>query len=74
MISLSSLLSVAHLVGLARGVGSATLKLVLLLKCNADHTFVPVYIKVARLITRQIILGLVLLAATTRGKASTDTV
>jgi hypothetical protein len=36
-------------------------KLVLLLKCGADHAFVPAYITVARLITRQIILGLVLL-------------
>jgi tetrahydromethanopterin S-methyltransferase subunit D len=61
VISLSSLLSVAHLVGLALGVGSATVKLVLVLKCHADHAFVPVYIKVARLITRQIVLGVVLL-------------
>lgn len=55
------LLSIAHLIGLALGVGAATAKLVLLLKCNADATFVPVFIKVARLITRQIILGIVLL-------------
>jgi hypothetical protein len=61
VISLPSLLSVTHLVGLALGVGSATVKLVLLLKCSADDTFAPVYIKVARPITRQIILGLGLL-------------
>ena len=61
MISWPALLSVAHLVGLALGVGSATVKLVLLLKCRADYAFVPAYITVARVITRQIILGLVLL-------------
>ncbi len=61
MISLSSLLSVAHLVGLALAVGAATVKVVLLLKCRADYAFVPVYLKVARLVTRQIVLGMVLL-------------
>jgi hypothetical protein len=61
VISWSALLSVVHLVGLALGAGSATVKLVLLLKCSADHAFVPAYVTVARLITRQIILGLVLL-------------
>jgi len=61
MISLSSLLSLTHLVGLALGVGAATVKLGLLLKCNADRSFVPVYIKVAKLITRQIVVGLALL-------------
>ncbi len=57
----SSLLSVIHLIGLALGVGAATVKLALLLQCKADHGFVPVYIKVARPITRLIILGLALL-------------
>lgn len=61
MISWSAFLSVVHLVGFALGAGSATVKLVLLLKCSADHAFVPAYSTVARLITRQIILGLVLL-------------
>jgi len=56
-----SLLSVTHLVGLALGVGAATVKLVLLIKCTTDHTFVATFNKVARLITRQIILGLILL-------------
>jgi hypothetical protein len=58
---LSSLVLVAHLIGLALGVGAATVKLVLLLKCRADPAFVPVYVRVARPVTRQIILGLVLL-------------
>jgi hypothetical protein len=61
MIPLASLLLVVHLIGLALAVGAATVKLVLLLKCRADHAFVPVFLKVARPITRQIILGLVLL-------------
>jgi len=61
MISLSSLLSFSHLVGLALGVGAATVKLALLLKCKTDTAFVAVYLKVAKPITRQIVLGLILL-------------
>lgn len=61
MISLWSLLSLAHLLGLALAVGSATVKLLLLIKCQSDPSFVPVYIKVARPITRLIISGLALL-------------
>jgi hypothetical protein len=60
MFSPSSLLLV-HLVGLAIGLGAATAKLVLLFQCRADGTFVPTYLAVVRPITRQIILGLVLL-------------
>ena len=61
MISLSSILTLIHLIGLALAVGAATVKVALLLKCRADAAFVPVYLKVARPITRLIILGLVLL-------------
>jgi hypothetical protein len=61
MISLPSLLSVGHLIGLALGVGCATAKLALLLKCKADHAFVPAYITAAKPITRLIVLGLGLL-------------
>lgn len=61
MFSLSSLLSLAHLIGLALAVGAATVKFALLLRCSADNAFVPVYLGVARPITRQIILGLLLL-------------
>ena len=60
MFSPSSLLLV-HLVGLAIGLGAATAKLVLLFQCRADGAFVPTYLAVVRPITRQIILGLVLL-------------
>jgi hypothetical protein len=61
MISLSSLLTLVHLIGLSLAVGAATVKVALLLKSKADHTFVPLYLRVARPITRQIILGMVLL-------------
>jgi len=61
MISLSSLLSVVHFVGLALGVGAATVKLVLLLRCRSDAAFVPVFLHVTRPVTRLIILGLALL-------------
>lgn len=54
-------LFVAHLIGLALGVGSSTVKLTLLVKCRRDPTFVPVFLAVARPITRHIILGLILL-------------
>ena len=60
MFSPSSLLLV-HLVGLAIGLGAATVKLVLLFQCRADGAFVPTYLAVVRPITRHIILGLVLL-------------
>ena len=43
------------------GAGAATAKLLLLIKSKADHTFIPVYIKVAKPLTRQIAVGLILL-------------
>jgi hypothetical protein len=36
-------------------------KLTLLLRCRADHALVPVYVQVAKPITRQIVLGIILL-------------
>ena len=59
--SVSSLLSLTHLVGLALAVGAATVKVVLLLKCRADPSLVPAFVKISRLVTRQIVLGLALL-------------
>jgi len=56
-----SLLNVVHLVGLAMGAGSATVKLMLLMMCGADPSLVPVFLRVARPITRLIIAGTVLL-------------
>lgn len=61
MVSLPALLSLTHLLGLALGLGSATGKLTLLLKSRADHTFIPVFLKVARPITRLIVAGMILL-------------
>jgi hypothetical protein len=61
MPSLLSLLSLAHLIGLALGVGCATAKLRLLLRCKADHAFVPTYVAAARPVTQLIVLGLALL-------------
>lgn len=61
MTTLSSILSLAHLIGLALGVGCATAKLRLLFRCKSDHAFVSTYIAVARPLTRLIILGLGLL-------------
>lgn len=61
MVSLWSLLSLVHLFGLALAVGSATVKVVLLLRCRSDPRFLPAYLAVARPITRLIILGLILL-------------
>lgn len=61
MMSLHSFLLLVHLIGLALGIGAATLKVVLLLRCKADTTFVPVYLAVVNPITRFIVLGLILL-------------
>jgi len=56
-----SWLTLAHLIGLALAVGSATAKLVLLLRCRTDPGFVPTYLGIVRPVTRLIIVGLALL-------------
>lgn len=61
MIQWSAALSATHLIGLALGVGSATVKLVLLLQCRADPSLVPTFVRASRSITRQIILGMILM-------------
>jgi len=58
---LPALLTVVHLVGLALAAGSATVKLTLLLGCGADGDRLAIFFKVARPVTRLIILGMVLL-------------
>lgn len=60
MDSWSPLLTIVHLIGLALGMGAATVKLGLLLKSRADPAFVPVYSTVAKAITRYIVLGMIL--------------
>ena len=61
MPSIPSLLSLAHLLGLALGVGCATAKLRLLFKCKADPAFVPAYIAAARPLTQLLLSGFILL-------------
>lgn len=63
MKSLYSLWLLIHLVGLALGMGAATVKVALLLRCKSDHGFVPVYLRIARPVTHLIIAGLILLTA-----------
>jgi hypothetical protein len=61
MISFSSVILRLHLIGLALGIGAATVKLALVVKCNTDYTFVPYYNKVSKPITGFIVLGVMLL-------------
>jgi hypothetical protein len=61
MKSLYSLWLLLHVLGLGLALGAATVKLVLLFRCRADGEFVPAFLKVARPVTRLIILGLILL-------------
>lgn len=61
MLSISDILLLMHLFGLALGVGSATVKLVLLFKCRSNPEFVSTFKKVSKPITKILIIGLVLL-------------
>ena len=61
MTPLMSVLSLAHLIGLALGLGCATAKLTLLLRSKGDPGLLPAFLAVARPVTRLIILGLALL-------------
>jgi hypothetical protein len=61
--SLMSLLSLVHLLGFALGVGAATAKLALLLRCRAAPNLIPAFLFASRTLTRLIITGLALLAA-----------
>lgn len=67
MISLPSVLSLTHLIGLTLAVGAATLKLRLLLRCKTDHAFVPTYVTITKSITRQIVVGLIILTLSGAG-------
>ncbi len=61
MSTVPMVLMAIHLLGLSLGVGSATVKLVLLFKSKANTEFLPVYFMVAKSITRLIIMGMILL-------------
>lgn len=60
MATIWSLLTVIHIIGFIIGVGAATVKLVLLIKTNKNFSFIPDYLKVSKPITKQIILGQIL--------------
>ena len=61
MLSWWFILTFLHLLGLALGVGAATVKLMFLIKCNSDYDFVPIFVKVTKSVTRIIVVGLILL-------------
>jgi hypothetical protein len=61
MVSLTTLLTLGHLIGLALGVGAATVKVVLLLRCKSDSSNIQPYLKVVRPITQVLITGIILL-------------
>ena len=67
MISFSTFLSFVHIIGLAVGVGAATVKLVLLFKCKSSYNYIHVFNQVSKPITRLIILGLILLTLSGTG-------
>jgi hypothetical protein len=60
-ISFRSILLVAHLIGMALGMGAATAKASLLLRARLDRELLPTYLAVARPITRLILVGIALL-------------
>lgn len=61
---MDSLLTIVHLIGLALGVGAASVKVVLLLKSKSDQSFLPIYVKASKPITQVLVLGLILLTIT----------
>ena len=63
MFTLSSLFSIVHFIGLALAVGAATVKLLVLLRSMKDVSFVPVFLAIEKPVTKQIIVGSVLLIA-----------
>lgn len=64
MFTFSTLLGIFHLIGLSLAVGSATVKLVLLFKCNSDYEFVSIFVRISRPVTKIIISGLILITLT----------
>lgn len=61
MFNIYDLLVLLHLVGLSLGLGAATVKMALVLKSNADPGFLAVYFKVAKIITKFIVAGIIIL-------------
>lgn len=61
MFTFYDLLILAHLLGLALGVGPATVKLLLINRCHSKYEFFHIYFSVSKLITRLIVLGTIML-------------
>ncbi|UCE31363.1 MAG: hypothetical protein JSW68_15295 [Burkholderiales bacterium] len=61
MSRLSTVFMLMHLIGLALGIGVATVKVALVLGIRANEALLPAYLQVAKVLTRHIVLGLVLL-------------
>ncbi len=59
--SIATAVRLVHLTALALAVGGATAKNLLLVRCRRDLAFVPTFLGLERLITRQIIVGQVLI-------------
>lgn len=60
---MSSFLLLLHLLGLALGVGAASVKLAMVVRSKRDPEFVQAFLESRKLITKFIVLGLVLLTA-----------
>lgn len=60
--SIYTIVPIIHFIGLSLSVGAATVKLLLVFKCRSDSTFIPSFLKVSPLITRQIVTGMIILA------------
>lgn len=67
MTFLSALLTVSHLVGLAMAMGSATVKLILLIRTTRDPSLVAAFARVSRPITHLLVAGLLILVASGLG-------
>ena len=61
MIYWPTFLVIIHVIGLALGVGAATVKLVFLYKSRSHTELIPVFFNVSRIVTPLIILGMILL-------------
>jgi len=61
MIYWPTLLAIIHVIGLALGVGAATVKLVLLYKSRSNAELIPVFFDVSRIATPLIIAGMIML-------------
>jgi hypothetical protein len=61
MVWIQPFLVAPHLIGLALGMGCATAKLALLVKCKSHSDFLPTYLAASKIITRLIVAGTILL-------------